>query len=214
MNRDNKAIEKLLASLQYPKAAKLCQEFIKKYPSNLAGNLLLAHIYDQWACWKKDKTKERLQEKAYLIYTKILKKDPNVIKALRGVGMLYHHGYKNDFKKAIFYFKKVLSLSYKTSANKNLFRIYIDLANAYRRLGKTNTALMYYQKGLNMTDTKNQKETVFFNLAFLYYEQKNTKLAKRYAETFLRLTTETNAAKIDEVLRKTMLELYEKLKAS
>jgi tetratricopeptide (TPR) repeat protein len=104
---------------------------------------------------------------------KALRKRPDMVKALNGLGIVYI--YKREFKKAIKYFNDVLRISPGFhDANNFLGLIYTELGNY--DLAKENLLIAAN------SDTYENPENAFHNLARLEFEKKKYKSAMRYVD--------------------------------
>jgi len=104
---------------------------------------------------------------------KSLKKRPNMVRALNGLGIVYI--YKREFKKAIGYFNHVLRISPGFhDANNFLGLIYTELGNY--DLAKENLLIAAN------SDTYENPENAFHNLAKLEFEKKKYRSAMRYVD--------------------------------
>jgi len=110
-------------------------------------------------------------EKSFKILDEILKKDPDNIEALLGVGYTYE--IRNQFEKALSYYNKALTLDPSSAF------IYNKIGHLYELSEGADRAITYYQKSLTLSPTLIDAK---MNLARIYYRQgkldKATKLFK------------------------------------
>lgn len=104
---------------------------------------------------------------------KALKKEPTLIGAVNGLGIVYLH--KRDFKKAIKYFTQVVR------TNPESFDTYNYLGVVYTELGEYNLAKENLLRAAN-AESYRTPENAYVNLAFLEIRQERFDAARRYVE--------------------------------
>ena len=83
---------------EYEKASKLCEQGLKKFPTYATAHYILARCY----------MKQRRTDEARAEYERVLRYDPNHLKALRDLaGIHFSNGFQDLYKD---YLKKLISM--------------------------------------------------------------------------------------------------------
>ncbi len=117
--------------------------------------LELGWLYDQWSLLESKTIKKILQIKAKKYFRKVLKKEPQNLSALNGLGTVYLH--ENKYLNSLKYYKKLHSI-HQSSMSHNA------LGNVYRQLGKSEFAIDNYKKAMQLADNPVDKKAAIYNL--------------------------------------------------
>ena len=115
------------------------ETLIKKMKDDISSNPDVAQNY---LVLGKFYLSENLLDEALLVYEKMLEKFPENMEATSNIGSI--NFYKQNYEKAVEYFEKAVLI------DGNVFLIYFNLANSYAELGNFDSALINYQKALNL----------------------------------------------------------------
>jgi len=148
---------------------------IKKEPELINEEMVLSKLgflYDHLAVYAGNKKeKNKYEREALKAYNKILKKNPNSVNAIWGIGRVYWH---NKDKRAIDYAKKAAKIA--TGQSAEMYPMYMNVAVVYESLGEFDRAEYWYLKIIekcpNFLGT-------YLSLAEMYLENKKNKKYKK-----------------------------------
>lgn len=138
---------------------------------------IIGLAYDQIALNAPNKRKE-YQKQALIYFKKLILLDKNSTQGWKGSGLVYLH--QNKLKKSLDCYKRIYAL------NKKDFSSFISCANVYRAMKKYKLAERWYKKSFK-TDINDFKLTSLFNLATMFNDNNQDKLARRYAQQALHI---------------------------
>lgn len=148
---------------------------IKKEPESINEEIVLTKLgflYDHLAVYTDNKKeKDKHEREAFKIYNKVLKKNPNSVNAVWGIGRIYWH---NKNKKAIDYAKKAAKIA--TKESEEMYPMYMNVAVVYESLGQFDRAEYWY---LKITKKCPKFLGAYLNLAELYLENDEDKKYKK-----------------------------------
>lgn len=93
------------------------------------------------------------------------------------------HYYKNNYSKALYYYKKSIGSMISSGGSGDDPRIFMNIANVYSETGDYDKAISYYRRSQRISEKLGDRITVSnikFNTAYLYFEKKNYKKSLRY----------------------------------
>lgn len=209
MNAKNlEKIKHLISQQEFIAAEKLLSKYSEKSSEILN---LLGLLYDQKAAMTAGKKRLTLQKKAINYLSKSLalnSQDPLIYSYL---GHIYHHqAGLNNIKpglKAIEYYKKAQELGL------NGYNTNLNLGNAYRRIGKPKQAENHYLKVAKLAKKMDEKISIYFNLAYFYFEENKLKKVKSYYKNFNTLFTKTKGKGNTKLLKKSLDQLFADIKS-
>ncbi|MBN1619148.1 tetratricopeptide repeat protein [candidate division WOR-3 bacterium] len=105
----------------------------------------------------------------------------NKIKIIVSLGRIKY--YKNEYKKALMFYKKALDLSGNRGNRGTRSSLFLNIGNIHSEKGDFKKALENYKNGMAVAAENNEKSVISdfkFNMAYLYYEKKEYKKALRY----------------------------------
>lgn len=117
------------------------------------------------------------EEKAIETFKKYDHEEPLVYQAIGDIRI--KSGKPGD---ALSYYQKSLQIAIKNNERRALAYAYIKIAAFYKGVGQSDSAIFYFEKGLEESRLINQKKTIMQAAASLseLYEPKDTKLSLRY----------------------------------
>ncbi|WP_083629501.1 tetratricopeptide repeat-containing sensor histidine kinase [Tenacibaculum agarivorans] len=159
----------------------------------LNNNFNLSKVYNNLGVsfTNIDKFEEALEyyQKSLSLKEEIgLKKEKYLI--LNNIGIV--HEKKRDYNTALNYYKQSLNIQ-----NVNNTETLNNLANVYRKKKELNKALHYYKLALKSSEDNSLnilKLEILKNIASLYSQQQNFKLATRYNEQYIQLQNDLEKA--------------------
>lgn len=114
-------------------------------------------------------------DKAFEIFTEILKSNPEYYPAINKLGVIYAN--KGDILRARDYFEK--ALKFKDSYGPSL----VNIGNTYKEEGKTDLAMEYYLTSINVDS---DYYLAYYNMGIIYKEKKMYEEYMRYAKEYKR----------------------------
>lgn len=122
---------------------------------------------------------------------------------------------KNDFKQALYYFKKTEALAKQDSSKALAFFSQRNLGEYYRLSGDYKRAIPYYEKALALRTALNdafQEADLLYILGGLYLNEKNYQKALSFAQQSLELSKKISAREIIYRSQKRLAAVYYALK--
>lgn len=155
--------------MKFGLAAGVIKKHYEIFKSTLSTDLFLCRCYDQWALITPDLSKKKgFQQEGIKICKKLLSIYPKSVLLFLNLGNIYHHmalDNQKHNKKAIFYYKKALSLAKNKSQKTDCLN---NIANSYQRMGNLNKALKVYSQGYNLN--KDKDIAILYNLSCIYFK--------------------------------------------
>ncbi len=211
--------EKKALSL-FEKALKITKESSARGKEIIEASILY-NMADSYMEINNNEKAIKLLYKSLKIYKKINPKHPKTMFNYYLLGRIYTN--IKDYKSAMVFYKKSLSIAKKTVDEKHdlISRIYAGMAALYFAFEEYDTAEDYFQKSINIRVYIYGKNTLknaisFANLSYLYYLKKEYSKALEKSEFGLSLYKKNNYApdKIYLDILDTRLMIFKKLDKS
>jgi tetratricopeptide (TPR) repeat protein len=188
----NKSLESDNVSYSfYKKILSQISREIEKEPELINEEMVLAKLgflYDHLAVYAGNKKeKNKYEREALKAYNKILKKNPNSVNAIWGIGRVYWH---NKNKKAIDYAKKAARIATKESVE--MYPMYMNVAVVYESLSQFDRAEYWY---LKVIKKRPKFLGAYLNLAEMYLEKNKN---KKYKKLILEIEKQFSEEELDD----------------